>query len=124
MAFLIPFVLFLLGSLILYIVYGVRSTRIRNLKKFEESWGKPKTAWFDFDMIARYAALTCKVGGFRLSEQTATDIDLDRVFEWADRTTSAIGQYLFKKIVTAGRGSDPEVFDKQPHSLLQLLTRR
>lgn len=71
-----------------------------------KNWGKPKqNTDFDFDKIERYKRnLTPSKKVFHcITTQTNIDLDLDELFQYIDRTTSAIGQqYLYYRLHTIG----------------------
>jgi len=79
--------------------YNAKARRKRLIEKLDWEWGKPKTEFFNFHQIGKYASLPHGKSFHKLSEQTIFDIDFYEVFRFIDRTTSRIGQqYLFKKV--------------------------
>lgn len=65
-----------------------------------DTWGKVKEQYFNFDSIREYFDYNeDEHSAFTLSDKVAKDLDLDRFFQYIDRTSSAIGQqYLYDKI--------------------------
>lgn len=92
-------VIALAGIVVLLIVYSFLKKRIlknKKLAEIREQWGNPKYASRNFKLIAAY--LNDKEGS-NIAENTATDLDLDDVFCYIDRTNSKPGQqYLYNKL--------------------------
>jgi len=79
--------------------------RFKKLKeKFKENWGKPKeNEYFNFYKIKQYFKNNIhKNEAYHLiSDRVSTDLDIDELFKFLDRTSSKIGQqYLYYKIRT------------------------
>jgi hypothetical protein len=71
----------------------------KKLAKIREEWGKPKQISRNFNLIAGYLATDTEG---HMAPNTGTDLDVDGVFEYIDRTTSKPGQqYLYKKLYQA-----------------------
>jgi hypothetical protein len=90
----------LLLLLVLFFVSGY--LRSRNLKKkklaeIREQWGKPKYTNRNFKLIPAY--LNTGDEGSDIADTTASDLNIDDVFSYIDRTNSRPGQqYLYKKL--------------------------
>jgi hypothetical protein len=87
----------------------------RNLQKIRSEWGKQKTEYRNFDLIAAFSQLTPEITFHELTPQTIKDIDLHDLFAFVDRTNSKPGQqYLFNKLI---KPTDDitvlQAFDKQ-----------
>ena len=77
----------------------------RNLNKLKakllSKWAVPKEGeYFNFKDIGQYFIKTNKDSAFQvISDQTAIDLDINKVFQFIDRTSSKIGQqYLYYKL--------------------------
>ncbi|MCE2995375.1 MAG: MutS-related protein [Cyclobacteriaceae bacterium] len=85
----------------------VRIQTQKKIKKIKEElkrqWGKPKADEFDFDRIKKYATISSENSFHQLTEQTLEDIDFQKVFAFADRTTSKVGQQVLYKRMTQQR---------------------
>jgi DNA mismatch repair ATPase MutS len=90
--------------LILFAVVGVvnfvwrRRQQAALLRNLKASWGGPKIppAKSELDRIALYDRLKHRDPGNGLDDKTWTDLNLDLVFEYIDRTSSRMGQqFLF-----------------------------
>jgi len=78
-----------------------RSTKQTKLKKFKaqliEAWGKPADNYRNIDLVSAYHDYAKTSGS--ISDQVAIDIDLESVFNYADRTSSKPGQqYLYHQL--------------------------
>jgi hypothetical protein len=74
-----------------------RHLKKKRLAEIKEQWGKPKNIQRNFKLIAAY--LTASDGESYISADTASDLDVDDVFSFIDRTNSKPGQqYLYKKL--------------------------
>ncbi len=84
-------------------------------KKLLHNWGKPKKEeHFNFDSINKYFENNRhKSSAFHIiSDRIKTDLDIDELFKFIDRTSSKIGQqYLYFKLRTIGRLTELEQFD-------------
>jgi hypothetical protein len=117
---------YLIFGLILLIIVVLVTRRVndhkakKNLDQLRANWGKAKTDDFHFYNIRRYADSEKEdQRPPRLTEQTLTDIDFNRLFEFVDRTTSRIGQqFLFKKLIEPN--SDPHASSEE---LIELFSR-
>ncbi|MBJ2175588.1 DNA mismatch repair protein MutS [Aureibaculum sp. A20] len=95
---------------ILIVIYLVsnynRKKRLAKLKKyFIDNWGKPKSTRFHFRSIGQYYYNNFhKKDAYHLiSDRVKSDLDIDAVFQFIDRTSSKIGQqYLYYKLRTIG----------------------
>ncbi len=90
--------------------------KLENLKKsLTEKWGKPKIGeYYNFYVISSYFENnTHKNKAFHLlSEKVKSDLDLDAIFKFIDRTSSKIGQqYLYYKLRTIGSVENLLKFD-------------
>ncbi|MDY7395078.1 DNA mismatch repair protein MutS [Aureibaculum sp. 2210JD6-5] len=101
----------LLGLLfILIIIYLInnynKKKRLSRLKKgFIENWGKPKSEKFYFQSIGQYFYNNQHKNEIYhlISDRVKSDLDIDAVFQFIDRTTSKIGQqFLYYKLRTIG----------------------
>ena len=89
----------LIVAILLLITGFVKSRHLKNKKLIEikEQWGKPKDVYRNFKLIGAY--LTAYENGSDIKANTATDLDVDGVFGYIDRTNSKPGQqYLYKKL--------------------------
>lgn len=67
----------------------------RNRKKLLERFGKRKEGYFQMDGIKSYAANSSPTDKqLIINDRTWSDLDMDEVFMYLDRTSSAIGQQL------------------------------
>ena len=102
MIYIIP-VGIVLAFLIAYSRYNVKTRQRKQIEKIDSAWGKPKTEFFNFHQIGKYASLPRRNTFHKLSEQTIFHIDFYQLFRFIDRTTSRVGQqYLFKKVTQPG----------------------
>jgi hypothetical protein len=93
----LPVLLILL--VILLIIGFLKSNHLKKKKLAEirERWGKPKDTHRSFKLIAAY--LTAYGSKSDIADATATDLDINDVFSYIDRTNSKPGQqYLYKKL--------------------------
>ncbi len=81
--------------LVVRVVVSNRGRRRARLKRFRSEWGRGSTQERDFAAIALYHR-TMQTGetASGLDERTATDLDLDAVFEILDHTETTVGQQL------------------------------
>ncbi len=98
---------FILIILLALLFLFLREKRIRTLKKLKKSlkdnWGQKKEAeYFNFNQIKQYFEHILNTVSFqKIDTETVSDLDLDELFKFIDRTTSKIGQqYLYFKIRT------------------------
>jgi hypothetical protein len=88
---LLPFIFILISHL------KNKAQQKKKLTEIKERWGKPIIASRNFKPISTY--LTAYGGSSGISADTATDLDIDSVFEFIDRTNSKPGQqYLYKQL--------------------------
>ncbi|QEM05713.1 hypothetical protein DIU31_020175 [Mucilaginibacter rubeus] len=88
---LLPFIFILISHL------KSKAQQKKKLTEIKERWGKPIITGRNFKPISTY--LTAYGGSSGISVDTATDLDIDSVFEFIDRTNSKPGQqYLYKKL--------------------------
>jgi hypothetical protein len=92
--------LLLLAVFALIIIAGIVRSRVLKRKKLAEiraQWGMPKYPGRNFKRISSY--LTLSETENTISAATASDLDLDDIFCYIDRTGSCPGQqYLYKKL--------------------------
>ena len=89
----------------IYLIHRYRKQkRITNLQKWLiKNWGKPKKEKYHFQSIGQYFYNNHhkKKAYFIISDRTKSDLDLNAVFKFIDRTSSKIGQqYLYYKLRT------------------------
>ncbi|MET3503724.1 DNA mismatch repair ATPase MutS [Mucilaginibacter rubeus] len=88
---LLPFIFILISHL------KSKAQQKKKLTEIKERWGKPIIASRNFKPISTY--LTAYGSVSEISANTATDLDIDSVFEFIDRTNSKPGQqYLYKQL--------------------------
>ncbi|WP_114936332.1 MutS-related protein [Mucilaginibacter endophyticus] len=88
---LLPFIFILTSHL------KSKAQQKKKLAEIKERWGKPIITSRNFKPISNY--LTTYKGSSEISTDTATDLDIDSVFEYIDRTNSKPGQqYLYKQL--------------------------
>jgi len=84
--------------------YSKKKRLIKFKKYLINNWGKPKNnEYFNFFNIKQYFENnTHKEKAFQIiSDRTASDLDLDDIFKFIDRTSSKIGQqFLYYKLRT------------------------
>jgi hypothetical protein len=96
MIYWLPIVLSLLIIIIIASYYQRRITNSKKLNKIKERWGKPQNMHRSFKLIAGYLRSNA---GENISAGTASDLDVDDVFTYIDRTSSKPGQqYLYQKL--------------------------
>jgi hypothetical protein len=83
------------------IYFYTQSTKQAKLKTFTnqliDAWGKPADNYRNMDLVAAYHNHAKTDGS--IPDQVATDIDLESVFNYADRTNSKPGQqYLYHQL--------------------------
>ena len=82
----------LVALLLLWVVVSGRRRRRALLKRFRSEWGRVSTQERDVAAVALYhRTMQAGATGDGLDERTATDLDLDAVFEILDRTETNIG---------------------------------
>jgi DNA mismatch repair ATPase MutS len=94
------FVVILIFVVLLQLVFLVlgRQRKAATLQNLRATWGQPRTPAFEteFDRIRLYDRLKDRDGSIGLDDKTWTDLDLDLVFQYVDRTSSRVGQqFLF-----------------------------
>lgn len=110
----IIFISIFLISLYIWSNYQKRKKYTQQLTQNNTNWGKPKqNTEFDFDKIERYKRnlVSSKEVFHTISTQSNIDLDLDELFQYIDRTSSAIGQqYLYYKLHTIeSKGIDTDI---------------
>jgi DNA mismatch repair ATPase MutS len=96
---LLIFSIFFLIVLIFFFLQ--KRKKVQNKKKLENNWGKAIDKNRKFYAIEKYVAFNNDLNCYKLTEQTLTDIDIENLFGYLDRTHTTIGQqYLFSKIVS------------------------
>lgn len=109
----------LLGVIVFLIRHFIRVKKQKLEASLKLAWGKPKVdEHFDFHFINRYYTNTePKPNEFHtLSDKTETDLDLQSLFKFIDRTTSKIGQqFLYWKLRVIGSQADLVAFEKLTH---------
>lgn len=107
--------LFFLISIFLYNNYSKKKKKAKLLDWLNNNWGKPKEdLYFNFYVIAKYFENnTHKKNAFHIiSDKCKSDLDIDELFKFIDRTTSKIGQqYLYFKLRTIGSLKELKKFD-------------
>ncbi len=80
----------------------------RILDTLRKTFGKEKTEGFNFDLVRRYYNNKDHSQAFQvLSDQTCEDLDFDLFFEYADRTSSKIGQqFLYNEMRVINRSEE------------------
>lgn len=97
MTFWLPLILILLFAFLLLNNYKKQSVAKKKLAEIKESWGKPIFTQRSFKLIAGY--LDAYPVENNISPETSSDLDLEGVFSFIDRTNSKLGQqYLYKKL--------------------------
>ncbi|HEX8023297.1 MutS-related protein [Mucilaginibacter sp.] len=87
----------------------------KKLAEIKERWGKPIIAGRNLKPISTY--LTAYGGSSEISADTATDLDVDSIFEYIDRTNSKPGQqYLYKQL------HSPQISDNYFETLEQRIS--
>lgn len=74
----------------------------KNIERLKESFGRPKSDGFRFDLIEKYFKNKKNADSFHvISNKTCNDLDFEELFMFLDRTTSIIGQQcLYNKLRT------------------------
>ncbi|MFK5957995.1 MAG: DNA mismatch repair protein MutS [Lutibacter sp.] len=121
-------VLFVLIIIFIYSNYA-RKKRFSKLEKwFAEGWGKPKkNDYFNFYVIGKYFKNNeHKNKAFHIiTQKVKTDLDIDDLFKFIDRTSSKIGQqYLYFKLRTIGSIESLLKFDSLSNLFLNNETLR
>ncbi len=81
--------------LVIWIVVSDRRRRRALLRRFRSEWGRVSTQERDLAAVALYhRTMQAGTTGDELDERTASDLDLDAVFEKLDRTETTVGQQL------------------------------
>ena len=97
MTYLLPVILILFIIITAISFFNRRLNNRKKLAEIRKRWGKTKNGQRNFKLIAAY--LSADDDKNTISPTTATDLDLDNVFEFIDRTNSKPGQqYLYKKL--------------------------
>ena len=97
--------LFILTLIFIYSNYARKKKKAALKKWLIERWGKPKKEYFNFYVIERYFKNNDhKNEAFHIiSDKCKSDLDIDDIFKFIDRTSSKIGQqYLYFKLRTIG----------------------
>ena len=102
----------LIFVVVLLLVFFVRRRRQRAafLGKFRSTWGQPRPPAFqtEFDRIRLYDRLKNPERSGSLDDKTWSDLDLDLVFQYVDRTSSRVGQqFLFYLVRTPHFKKEP-----------------
>jgi hypothetical protein len=83
----------------IYNYFNKIGSRLKNLEKIRNKWGRPINARRNFKLIATY--LNADDSAAKVSQAVADDLDLNNIFNFIDRTNSKPGkQYLYKKLFT------------------------
>lgn len=99
----------ILGITILLILLAIYQNKInikkrnKTLSQLKSNWGNPKQAYlYDFSKISSYHnAVKSSSSIQNIERHINDDLDLDDLYTYLDRTTSAIGQqYLYHKLHT------------------------
>ncbi len=106
--------LLIISVIIIFSILKKRSDQEKKLRKLKEEWGSPKIVNRNINAICRY--LTGDDQTY-ISANTHTDLDIDSLFEYIDRTNSKPGQqYLYKQLHSS------EVSDSHFHNFEQVIT--
>lgn len=82
------------------IVFFQYKKKIIEKKLIEDAWGKKIDRLRNFILISKYSEFDKDPISYSLTEQTLSDVDIETLFSFIDRTESAIGQqYLYSKLV-------------------------
>ncbi|MET2984147.1 MutS-related protein [Aureibaculum conchae] len=95
--------LFILIILFLISNYNKKKRLASLRKRLLENWGKPKSEKFYFQSIGKYFYNNShkKKAYHTISDRVKSDLDIDAVFQFIDRTSSKIGQqFLYYKLRT------------------------
>lgn len=113
-------IIFLIFFLILSLIYFLHYKALKNeKKKLEQAWGRKIERSRNFSSICKYSIFDKEINCYNLTEQTLSDIDIESLFSFIDRTETAIGQqYLYSKIenpslsvnVLKSRGENSDYF--------------
>ena len=104
--------LILIFVVVLLLLFFVRRRRQRAafLGKLRSTWGQPRPPAFqtEFDRIRLYDRLKNPERSGSLDDKTWSDLDLDLVFQYVDRTNSRVGQqFLFYLVRTPHFKKEP-----------------
>src|SRR6187402_2556971 len=95
----LPILLIVLVIIVTKILHN-RSSLRKKLAKIKEQWGKTQMGDRNINLISRYLTSTDQS---QISINTSTDLDINNLFEYIDRTNSKPGQqYLYKKLHSPG----------------------
>lgn len=114
---------------ILILIYSRQRSKTKReqyLSKLRLDWGKPKeTTQYNFDLISSYHLATLNNSVFQnISNTTNQDLDLDDIFTFLDRTSSAIGQqYLYHKLHCIKGQSEVRELDDSIDFFIKMNTR-
>jgi hypothetical protein len=102
--------LFIFAAIALYLQFSANNKRKNQLVELRENWGKPKeSAQFNFNQIGKYFRHQTEDSSayFQvIPDSVFTDLNLEAVFEFIDRTISRIGQqYLYYKLRTVEKNA-------------------
>jgi hypothetical protein len=94
--------IFSIFFLIVLIFFSLQKRKkVQNKKKLENNWGKAIDKNRNFYIIEKYIPFNNDLCSYKLTEQTLTDIDIENLFSYLDRTLTTIGQqYLFSKLTS------------------------
>lgn len=105
----LPFIFILISHL------KSKNQQKKKLAEIKERWGNPIITGRNLKSISTY--LTADGGSSEISADTATDLDIDSVFEYIDRTNSKPGQqYLYKQL------HSPQISDSYFETLEQRIS--
>lgn len=97
----LPLIAIILIAIFTFSNYQLIQKRKRLIIELRENWGKPVDNVRNFRLIGNYSD---RLHQNPLSEALAADIDLEKLFIYADRTSSKPGQqYLYAKLRKPGR---------------------
>jgi DNA mismatch repair ATPase MutS len=106
----LPFIFILISHL------KSKAQQKKKLAEIKERWGNPIVTGRNLKPISTY--LTAYGGSSEISADTATDLDVDSIFEYIDRTNSKPGQqYLYKQL------HSPQISDNYFETLEQRISR-
>lgn len=93
--------LVLLVLVVLFFSYKNRQDSQQRKEELQSQWGKPLDTQRNFNLISAYHFSTYHHHSNDLSDTIASDIDLENLFEYIDRSHSSLGrQYLYHQLRT------------------------
>ncbi len=98
-----------------YILYIFNKRRFKKNNKTKEHIDNRKSDYFDFGLISKYFynVIDYKESFHVITDKIKTDLDIDEIFAFIDRTSSKIGQqFLYFKIRTVETIEKLQQFEK------------